>query len=81
MENKPGWKTTEFYVTLVAQALAIAVLLGYLRADHAADLNNALAQSIQAVAGLVASVLTAWKYVSSRTEVKLAEPTPPNAAK
>lgn len=56
---KPGWRTSEFWMTV-----AVAVLAAYV----AVDLQRPTSQVIAAL--VVAGLKTAW-YVSKRTELKL----------
>lgn len=70
---KPGWKTTEFWVVVVAAVLSVAVAAGVVTPEQATGIKDAVAQTIDAVANLV-SVLTPLvglvAYVWSRTKVK-----------
>jgi len=61
VETKPGWKTTEFWLSLSA------VLLSALYASGAMTNSTMLA-----VAGVAASVLTALGYAVSRGMAKAA---------
>lgn len=56
---KPGWQTSEFWVTI-----GVAVLCAYV----AADLSRPTSQVIAALA--VAGIKAAW-YVSRRTDLKI----------
>lgn len=70
MTEKPGWKTTEFWLSLIAQAAPVLVILGVLDASEADALNTALADAVKATFALLASVGVIWKYIESRTRVK-----------
>lgn len=63
---KPGYLTTEFWITLVAQAVNIAVQLGWVGAGEAGTLKDALTQVIAGVVAIVSLV----EYVRSRTALK-----------
>jgi hypothetical protein len=71
--DKPGWKTTEFWIVVVAAVLSVAVAGGYVTPDQAVGIKDAVAQTIDAVTDLV-GVLTPLvglvTYVWSRTKVK-----------
>ena len=64
--DKPGWQTTEFWITLATQVVAVLVLTGVIKPE-----NQELALSIgtQIVTGLLAAVL-AITYIVARFKVK-----------
>ena len=62
MDNKPGYKTTEFWMSL------IAVVLGALVASGTFTLEGTAAQ----VVGLVQSALVALGYTGARLTLKRA---------
>ena len=63
MTNKPGFKTTEFWMSLVA------VAIGAVAASGAFGLEGTAAQ----VVGLVESALVALGYTGSRLTLKKAQ--------
>jgi hypothetical protein len=67
---RPGWKTSEFWVALVSQLLALAVLLGVIPVQDRATLEGALATAVTAAFVLVASAAVAWKYMGGRVDLK-----------
>lgn len=70
---KPGWKTTEFWLTIIAGIVAAAVAGGYLTSGEAQQITDATAQVFAAVTELVtalAPVLAAAVYAWSRAKVK-----------
>jgi hypothetical protein len=67
---KPGWQTSEFYIALAGQLLAILVLLGIVPAADRATLEGAISRAVEAVAAFAASTLGVWQYIRSRTTVK-----------
>ena len=40
MESKPGYKTTEFWVTIIVQILGIATLMGYVTPEQQSALDG-----------------------------------------
>lgn len=60
---KPGYTTTEFWLTLLAQVLAFLQLLGVLGQADADELSGVIAPAITSVLPLVL-------YIWSRTRVK-----------
>ncbi|MBW1848945.1 MAG: hypothetical protein JRJ27_17790 [Deltaproteobacteria bacterium] len=77
MDCKPGWKTTEFWVTLGIQIVGVLLLTGILSPDEATKLNTALPDAgilvdkiITQVTALAAIVVSAYRYVVGRSDVK-----------
>ncbi len=60
MENKPGYKTTEFWMSMIAIALGAVVASG------AIEIDGASAQ----IVGLVESALVALGYTGARLTLK-----------
>lgn len=63
---KPGYKTTEFWMTLGTQVLTIAVILGVVPSDDIDMLGKAIAGVISGVVSLITLVT----YVRGRVELK-----------
>lgn len=63
---KPGYKTTEFWVTLIVQILGILVLLGVITPEQ----QDALAKAVAQGAGAIAMALSAFGYARSRGQAK-----------
>ena len=63
---KPGFKTTEFWLTLVAQLISLLVMTGVIPQADTGMLNDTASK---VAAGIVAA-LTLCKYIHSRTLVK-----------
>ena len=59
-EVKPGWKTTEFWLSFLAVLLGAFIAAGFFPAEHWAI----------KVAGLALSALTAMGYTSHRSRTK-----------
>lgn len=62
MELKPGWQTTEFWVTLVVQLVGLFAALGYVTPDQ----SSALSQAAVQIGGAVSMVAAAFGYSLSR---------------
>ena len=72
-ESKPGFKTTEFWLTVLAYVLPIAVMAGLLTAEEAQNLLESLNTFLVALAGLLVAlgpVASTVMYIYSRTKVK-----------
>lgn len=69
MDNKPGWKTTEFWFSVVSVATILLKLIGI---DLSPEDRDALAIGL---AGLVAGFLAVWgivsRYIKSRSDIKV----------
>lgn len=59
-ESKPGYKTTEFWLSVVAMVIGASFASGVFPAESAGD----------KILGLAATVLSALGYTVSRTMVK-----------
>ena len=66
METKPGYKTTEFWLSLVGALTGIAVLLGYLTPEESDTLNS----NITSVIGGVLTVISTVGYALARAKTK-----------
>jgi len=63
---KPGYLTTEFYVTLLTQVWGVIALVGGF------DVNNSTANSAIKVGGLLAAAVASGFYSHSRGKAKSA---------
>ena len=70
--QKPGWKTSEFWLAAFNQLLPVLVFLGIV---PAADAQSLVAMWAQIVAGAVASV-SFVAYVIQRYQIKAMQPIP-----
>lgn len=66
MELKPGYQSTEFYVTLISQAVGILSLTGVVIPNQAGE----LAKSIASIIGAIISIVPAVFYIYNRTWLK-----------
>ncbi len=60
--TKPGYKTTEFWVTVVCQILGILALAGVISPEQ----NTALADGVSQIVGAVVTALATFGYSISR---------------
>jgi len=66
METKPGYKTTEFWVTVIAKIIALIAALGYLTPEQSSTLTQAVVQ----LSGVVGMVAAAFGYSIARGKAK-----------
>ena len=82
MNPKPAWQTTEFWIMVVTNVLTVLVLLGLVSAADRATLEGSLVKIAESVGVLAGNALVVWKYISSRTALKVeAEKTKQEVAK
>lgn len=67
---KPGYKTTEFWVTILTQIASIAVLLGIVEPQAGDAAAAAVPEAVESVFALLAMAGSAWGYARSRGEAK-----------
>jgi hypothetical protein len=70
---RPGWQTSEFWIVLVNQMLALLVLAGVLAPADRDQLGPALGNVVVAVFTLLGSAAVVWKYIHARTALKQAQ--------
>jgi hypothetical protein len=73
MNAKPGWRTSEFWTTLISQALALLTLTGLVTSRDADTLQGALGQCVAAVFLLLANGWVVVRYIQARVAVKTGE--------
>lgn len=61
-KERPGWRTTEFWLT------ALAVLVGLLLASGALPADSAVARAVGAIASALASTGYSWSRAKVKTE-------------
>lgn len=69
MDQKPGHKTTEFYLTLLGALLGLCLALGWITPDQQAGI---LAQADRIIGGILA-LASILGYTLGRSSVKKAE--------
>lgn len=67
---KPGWKTTEFWMTVVITIVAMLAALGIVGPADRPGLEGALQQMIQSAAAFITASAALWKYITGRVEIK-----------
>lgn len=67
---KAGFKTTEFWMTIVSQILAILTLLGFVSAQDAQSLETALGQCVAAVFLFAVNAWVVVQYAKGRVALK-----------
>lgn len=73
METKPGWQTTEFWLTLATQVVGILLLVGVISPEQSQVLNEAMPQIAGGVGELIGGIMMAagaFGYSRSRGEAK-----------
>ena len=73
--TRSGIKTTEFWVTLASQALAVLALVGLIAPGDLANLQDAVGKCVAAGAVFAANAWVIVQYIRSRMLLKL--PVPP----
>lgn len=76
-EIKPGFKTSEFWVTVGVQVVAMLALFGIFTPEQVKDLGVQLPEIgtlvnevITKITALGAMVITAYRYITGRSAVK-----------
>jgi hypothetical protein len=67
---KPGWKTTEFWNTILTHAVSLATLFGVINNTQAGFFQEQASKTIAAAIVIVSNVVLAWKYIHDRTGLK-----------
>ncbi len=67
---RPGYKTTEFWITLAGQIVSLCVILGFVNPSDKQHLQDTVSAAVASVFALVTSFFTIVHYVSSRTALK-----------
>lgn len=76
---RPGWQTTEFWITVVTTALSLAVALGWIGPnfvhDHAAEVNAIalLAATVAPAAYSIARGITKGKHQAAAAHLAAAQ--------
>ena len=72
MEVKPGWQTTEFWISLGTNLVSLLVALGIVAMQDGASIQGAIVSAVTAAFALISAAVIVWKYVQSRTAAKVA---------
>jgi len=79
---KAGWKTSEFWIVLLGQALTLLALTGAISVGDKEHLETALANAVTAVFTILGSTVVVSRYIRSRSALKsqaLAQPGEPRS--
>ena len=66
MESKPGWRTTEFWMSIVASLIGVFAATGAFTPEQASALNQGMTE----IVGTLTPVLAAFGYTLSRGQAK-----------
>lgn len=69
--DKPGWRTTEFWLTFGLSLVAVLKAIGAIPRDDS-TVEAVWRDVVFSTGLLVAALVTAWKYIQSRLELKKA---------
>ncbi len=67
---KPGWKTTEFWQTVIAQVLGFLAFAGVISTNDSKTLEEALGKSAAAVFTLIVNGILVVSYIRTRFHLK-----------
>jgi hypothetical protein len=68
---KPGWKTTEFWQTVIAQVLGFLAFAGVIGTNDSKTMEEALGKSVAAVFTLIVNSLLVVNYIRTRFHLKV----------
>lgn len=69
----PGWKTTEFWTTILSKALTLLALFGFVNVNDSKTLEEALGKCVAAVFLFLANAQIVTRYIQSRLTLKAGE--------
>lgn len=67
---KAGYATSEFWLSIAAQAIALLVLVGIIAPSDQSTVQGSVSDLIKSVFALIVSATNVWKYIQSRIEAK-----------
>ncbi len=70
---KPGYMTTEFWLTLLAQVVPILVLTGVVSSADAQGVTDSTTHAVEGIGSTAVAVAALWKYIQSRADLKKTE--------
>lgn len=71
---KPGWKTSEFWITLVTKLLAFMAVIGAIKTADEQNLAQTATSAIMGVFAILAAAKVIAEYIKGRSSVKSAAP-------
>lgn len=69
---KPGIKTTEFWMAILAQVVPLLVLFGWMTPDEGEVIVLSLSNAIVAAVAVIAALAPLVQYINGRAKVKAA---------
>ncbi len=66
MSQKPGWQTSEFWITGGANVIALLALIGFFEQDSTREITRNFTEVIGSIFAIIANVTYIW----SRTRIK-----------
>ena len=66
----PGWKTTEFWTTILSKGLTLLALLGFVSVNDSKTLEESLGKCVAAVFLFLANAQIVIRYIQSRLRLK-----------
>lgn len=72
MNIKPGWQTTEFWMTIVSSIVGMLTLFGVVAKEEADSIVVLVQSLVTASIGLALAVAPIVAYIKSRAEIKRA---------
>lgn len=73
METKPGWQTSEFWVTvgsIAGSLIFLLVLFGFIKPQDQASVTKSVTTIIVGVGAVVVAISAAKHYTGARTDLK-----------
>ncbi len=69
--QKPGWMTSEFWLSLATQVVAVLVLTGVIKPGDQQTILGATANIVTGVFAIVSSTITLLTYIQGRNALKV----------
>lgn len=70
---KPGYQTSEWWLTVVVNLVMFLVLFGFVSAVDKDNVISMLSDLVKSAFALIVSATSVWKYIHARMEAKKAE--------
>lgn len=68
--HRPGWQTSEFWIALASQLLALLMIAGWINPADKQTLEQNVAAAITAIFTIVGSVAVVVRYIDARCSLK-----------
>lgn len=72
MDPKPGWQTTEFWLSLATSVITVLVVTGLLKPTDQNKIAEAVNGVITSIFAVVAHGAVVYKYIHERSAIKKA---------